>query len=380
VLGPVSRAEEQRQGNPFTVGELLSGADLAAYEGQRVLIYGYDTQQTGFPPNPRFFHYTSVRGGQLVDPLPWEPDDRWPDFEQFTGPIGRPRILSLEREDYCHPRRIVLRNLRLLPNPRLDHDATTLGADWLEMEDVEANYITFQFSKHTVMRRVRGAVWEPDKIIETLVMEDCDATEEFGGVTGVRVFRARNCRFAQDCRGAGPDMEFEGCTFTGAPEAAWGIWRFVEGRAVPRLLFRDCTFDATAAPNLRHAINPGPDNSQPELLPMVEVLEVLPGGDIAVRPVGRWEAAPDKIWGDMAEGQPLMDGAGAVKGHVLGLYSDGRPVVQVAWLEPPVVGARYQFWLIFGRFDGGGNTVTGRDAPLWRGKFESVPAQDPPGE
>jgi hypothetical protein len=119
VLGPVSRAEEQRQGNPFTVGELLSGADLAAYEGQRVLIYGYDTQQTGFPPNPRFFHYTSVRGGQLVDPLPWEPDDRWPDFEQFTGPIGRPRILSLEREDYCHPRRIVLRNLRLLPNPRL---------------------------------------------------------------------------------------------------------------------------------------------------------------------------------------------------------------------------------------------------------------------
>jgi hypothetical protein len=122
---------------------------------------------------------------------------------------------------------------------------------------------------------------------------------------------------------------------------------------------------------LRHAINPGPDNSQPELLPMIEVLEVLPGGDIAVRPVGRWGTAPDKIWGDMAEGQPLMDGAGAVMGHVLGLYSDGRPVVRAAWREPPVVGARYQFWLIFGRFDGGGNTVTGRDVPLWRGKFES---------
>ena len=371
VLGPVSRAEEHRRGDPFTVGPLLSEGDLARYEGQRILIYGYDTQQGGFPPNPRFFHFTRVVDGALADPLPWEADDRWPDFGQFTGPIGRPRTLSLDREDYYHPRRIVLRNLRLLPNPNFDLAPSTLGADWLEMEDVEVNYVTFTISKEVRLRRVRGATWEPDKIIETLVMEDCDATEHFGGATGVLSFLARNCRFAMDVRGDGPDMTYEGCTFVGAPDAEWGIWRTIEGRATPRLMFRGCTFDATGSPNLLHAINPGPDNSQRALLPMIEVLEVLRGGEIAVRPVGRWEAAPDKIWGDMAEGQPLMDGAGAVKGHVLGLYGDGRPVVRVEWLEPPVVGAMYQFWLIFGRFDGGGNTVTGRDVPLWRGRFES---------
>ena len=374
--GDVSRADEHRAGDPYTVGELLSEAVLADYEGQRVLIYGYDTQQGGFPPNPRFFHFTRVVGGALEAPLLWEPDDRWPDFEQFTGPIGRPRILSsLEREDYYHPRRIVLRNLRLLPNPNFDLAPSTLGADWLEMEDVEVNYVTFTICKDVRLRRVRGATWEPDKIIETLVMEDCDATAEFGGATGARVFRARNCRFAGDIRGSGPDMEFEGCTFAGAPVSKWGIWRHIDDRPVARLLFRDCTFDASPSPGLRHAINPGPDNSQPELLPMIEVLEVLSRGDIAVRSVGRWEAAPDKIWGDVAEGQPLMDRAGVVKGHVLGLYSAGRPVVQVEWLEPPVVGARYQFWLIFGRIDGGGNTVTGRDVPLWRGNFESVPEE-----
>jgi hypothetical protein len=371
VLGDVSRADEHRAGDPYTSGELLVDADLAGYEGQRVLVYGYDTQQTGFPPNPRFFHYATVRGGALDPPLPWVPDDRWPDFEQFAGTVGRPRILSLEREDYYHPRRIVLRNLRLLPNPNFDLAPSTLSADWLEMEEVEGNCITFTICKDVRLRRVRGETWEPDKIIEMLVMEDCDATEEFGGVTGALTFRARNCRFAGDIRGSGSDMEFEGCTFAGAPVSDWGIWWFIEGRAVPRLVFRGCTFDATGSPALRHAINPGPDNNQPELLPMIEVLEVLRGGDIAVRPVGRWEAAPDKIWGDMAAGQPLMDGAGAVKGHVLGLYSDGRPVVQVEWLEPPAVGAVYQMWLIFGRFDGGGNTVTGRDVPLWRGKFES---------
>lgn len=369
--GDVSRADEHRAGDPYTVGELLGEADLAAYEGRRVLVYGYDTQQTGFPPNPRFFHYATVRSGALDPALPWTPDDRWPDFEQVTGPIGRPRILSLDREDYYHPRRIVLRNLRLLPNPNFDLGPSSISADWLEMEDVEANFVTFTISKDVRLRRVRGAIWEPDKIIETLVMEDCDATEEFGGATGVLSFVARNFRFAGDIRGDGPNMTFEGCAFTGAPVSEYGIWRTIEGRATQRLLFRGCTFDAAGSPNLLHAINPGPDNSQPELLPMIEVLEVLPGGDVAVRPVGRWEPAPDKIWGDIAEGQPLMDGAGAVKGHVLGLYGDGRPVVQVEWLEPPAVGAMYQFWLIFGRFDGGGNIVTGRDVPLWRGKFES---------
>jgi hypothetical protein len=370
VLGPVSRAEENRAGDPYTVGELWSEADLADYEGQRVLIYGYDTQQGGFPPNPRFFHHTSVRGGQLVDPLPWTPDDRWPDFEQPTGLIGRPRILSLERPDYHHPRRIVLRKTRLLPNPNYpEASASVLSADWLEFEDVEGPNITFTIAKDVRMRRVRGAVWEPDKIIETLVMDDCDATEEFGGATGVRQLRARNCRFLGDCRGSGPDMEFDGCTFTGRAESDWGIWRFIEGRCIPRLVFRNCTFDATPSPNLAHAINPGADNSQPDLLPKIEVLEVLRGGDVAVRELGRWQTA---IWSDMAAGQPLMDRAGAVKGHVLGLYGDGRPVVRVEWLEPPVVGARYQFWLIFGRFDGGGNAVTGRNVPLWRGKFERV--------
>jgi hypothetical protein len=380
VLGDVSRAEEHRRGDPFTVGELLSRARLADYEGQRILIYGYDTQQGGFPPNPRFFHFTRVTGGVLEDPLPWQPDDRWPDFEQFAGTVGRPRILSLDREDYCHPRRIVLRNLRLLPNPNFELAPSVLSADRLEMEDVEANYVTFTISKQVRLRRVRGAVWEPDKIIETLAMEDCDATRAFGGVTGVRRCVARNCRFAGDNRGSGPDMTFEGCTFVGAPNAEFGIWRFIEGRAVPQVMFRSCTFDASASPRLRHAINPGPDNSQPALLPMIEVLEVLPGNEIAVRPVGRFEAAPDKIWGDMAAGQPLMDRAGAVKGHVLGLYSDGRPVVQAEWLAPPVVGDVYQFWLIFGRFDGGGNEVIGRDVPLWRGPFESVGGQRPPGE
>jgi hypothetical protein len=377
VLGPVSRAEEQEWGNPFTVGELLTEADLADYEGQRVLVYGYDTQQGGFPPNPRFFHYATVRSGALDPALPWTLDDRWPDFEQPTGLIGRPRILRLERPgQYVQPRRLVFRNARFLVGHLTG--ATTLAADYLEFVDCEADYVTFQFAKEARMTRVRARIWEPDKFIGTLLMQDCDATEEFGGATGVLTMMARGCSFTGDCRGSGPDMTFEGCTFRGEAVSDWGIWRFIEGRAIPRLLFRDCTFDASASPNLRHAINPGPDNSQPGLLPMIEVLEVLRGGDIAVRPVGPFAGQPNKIWGDIAAGQPLMDGAGAVKGHVLGLYSDGRPVVRVNWLEPPAVGTMYQFWLIFGRFDGGGNVVIGRDVPLWRGKFESSRSRGSP--
>jgi hypothetical protein len=61
VLGDVSRAEEHRRGDPFTVGELVLAParkdavlvevdDPAQYVGRRVLIYGYDTQQGGSLP------------------------------------------------------------------------------------------------------------------------------------------------------------------------------------------------------------------------------------------------------------------------------------------------------------------------------------------
>jgi hypothetical protein len=399
ILGPVSRAEENRRGDPFTVGapvlaSALKGAtrievaEPEQYVGRRVLIYGYDIQQGGFPPNPRVFHFTrggAVGGGglEIADPLPFALRTDWPDFDQFTGPVGRPRILSLERPDYYHPRRIRLRGIRWLPglDGGVGGGASSLCADTLEFEDCEGDFCTFGIAKTVVMTRVTARAWEPDKIIGELKLEGCQALESFSEATGVRRLSARNCVFGGDIRPRGPDMEFTDCRFVGGPERTFGIWRYIDHWAVARLYFAGCTFDATESPHLRHAINPGADDTQPHLLPMIEVTEVLPDA-VAVRAVGRWEGRDVQLWSNMLAGQPLLDAAGIRRGVVDGLHSDagGRVLVRATWDEPPQVGAVCQMWLIFGRFDAGGNKVIGREVPLWRGRFESVEAQRPLGE
>ena len=98
-----------------------------------------------------------------------------------------------------------------------------------------------------------------------------------------------------------------------------------------------------------------------------------------VRAVGRWAGQDVELWADLMAGQPLMTADGSVKGTLVGLHSDerGRVIVRASWSEPPRAGNVYQTWLIFGRHDGGGSEVIGRDVPLWRGALS--PAAAPGG-
>jgi hypothetical protein len=252
-----------------------------------------------------------------------------------------------------------------------------IEADALVLEDCECDYLAPSINREVVLTRTRARILELDKIISRAVMTDCETGEEFTGATGVTKLEVRRGRFIGDIRPAGFEMDFEGCMFVGSAERQFGIWRHIDGRAVRSLGFRDCAFDTTDSPNLLHAINPGPDLSNVNLLPQIEVLEVV-GDDVAVRHVGRWAPDQDRIWGNMAEGQPLWTLEGEHVGTVIGLHSDGRAVVRAAWTRRPQIGDVLKTLLIFGRFDGGGNKVIGRGVPLWRGKFESVEGQRPP--
>ena len=207
-------------------------------------------------------------------------------------------------------------------------------------------------------------------------MEVAKALESFSEATGVRRLSARNCTFGGDIRPRGPDMEFTECRFVGGPERTFGSWRYVDRWAVARLYFAGCTFDATAALTFATPSIPAPTTASPSCCRMVEVTEVFPDA-VAVRAVGRWQGQDVELWGNMLAGQPLLDAAGSRRGVVDELHSDagGRVLVRATWDEPPQVGAVCQMWLIFGRFDGGGNKVIGRGVPLWRGRFESAEGQ-----
>ncbi len=107
---------------------LVTAGDAANYTvGMRVLLHGYDHQFSGYPPNPRYFEYkvvASVAGAEITftEVLDFTYDDRWPEgglANHFGAPLiwGKPRILSLERPNYLHPRFVWLRGPNLPPNP-----------------------------------------------------------------------------------------------------------------------------------------------------------------------------------------------------------------------------------------------------------------------
>ncbi len=97
---------------------MTTSGDAANYSvGDRVLVHGYDQQgDNNYPFNMRYFEYKtieSVNGGAdtvtFTKPLIYDYDDRWFDttragFFASTVVYGKPRILSLERPNYTHPK------------------------------------------------------------------------------------------------------------------------------------------------------------------------------------------------------------------------------------------------------------------------------------
>src|ERR1700722_20718070 len=84
-----------------------------------VLVYGYDQQGQGYPPNLRYFDYMTVASSNagtgvvtLTSGLTNSYDSRWWDIPNYAGTkvaFGAPRILSLQRAKYNQPRLIWLK-------------------------------------------------------------------------------------------------------------------------------------------------------------------------------------------------------------------------------------------------------------------------------
>lgn len=154
--------------------------------GMRVLLHGYDQQQSGYPPNLRYFEakvvLTANAGTGVVtftDPLRFAYDSRWWDTANYGGTgkaFGAPRILSLERASYKRPQLVWIKGAQFLANPTTPaaYDLQT-SADLVLYEDVNGVGFNVVSSDRAFLQRCKfiGDVSSGDKLVDTLVIDSC---------------------------------------------------------------------------------------------------------------------------------------------------------------------------------------------------------------
>jgi len=193
-------------GTTFTNGYLINTAVGGSYTvttstaadagnfsaGQQVLVYGYDQQQGGWPPNMRYFDFATVVSAvagtgvvTLTAPLRNSYDSRWWDTANYSGgtvSYGAPRILNLQRADYSIPQMIWIIGATFLVNPNqvaanylqftgqlIVYDHVT-GAPGMVFFGYESNQ--FYVNSSNFNAAAISESMQPDKIIDTFVMQD----------------------------------------------------------------------------------------------------------------------------------------------------------------------------------------------------------------
>ncbi len=176
--------------------------------GDRVLIYGFDSQSTSsYPPNPKHFEYatvTAVSGPNVTldRPLSYSYDAEAPETVG-SSIYGRGRMLSLCRPEFHEIDSLHLKNLRILSNPAWTAPNSTVerngrltvaGCRTALIENVEVEggcYPSQSESIHFLGGRVEHGT-ETDKVIDKLRFENWTTRYHALG-TGAKTIEFVNC-------------------------------------------------------------------------------------------------------------------------------------------------------------------------------------------
>lgn len=172
--------------------ELENPQDAALFAvGGRVYLYGFDQQGYGYPPNARFFEVQRVAGlsGAIVtfeNPLRFRYDDRWPDLPGDHG-IGPGRMMSLDRENYTYPEHVAIRGATIVSGPVVpDGSVVVLGARNVLLEGFHNAIIWPNESDKFVIRDSNLLKLEMDKLVDTVIIDNCKTSDRITQGTGIR--------------------------------------------------------------------------------------------------------------------------------------------------------------------------------------------------
>ena len=208
---------------------LTEAGGLSAFAvGMRVLLWGYDQQWYGWPPNMRYYEWNVVSSVDeadntitLANPMAHDYDDRWGDFVSTGSPpqayYGAPRILSLERPgQYFYAHYIELNDLFVANNPNTVGGSLGLAVicEDLRMNNVRGDTEINVFPKYSRQSYYRDCVFRKndiDKINGRVIFERCHLGMDLTHASGVQELRVVDCVIEGAVRACPRVLAVTGC-------------------------------------------------------------------------------------------------------------------------------------------------------------------------
>ena len=346
--------------------------------GMRVLVYGYDQQQGGYPPNMRYFEEKTVSSVNastgvvtFTKPLQYFYDSRWWDTTNYDGlglSYGAPRILSLQRANYTRAQLIWIKGGNFLANsntPTLD--TLQLTGDIVIYEDVKGLSFNAGQSGQTLIisSNFTGDVSNGDKMIDSLLIQDSTldpapiapniAFSDCVGCNSLSIIRStfygninliapRNLLISDSDIYPNPSTSYQGIGTAGGNP----IWSVSIGN--------------TRVYNTG-SISYGFTNV------------ATPGNSVTVGSVSgttlqmTWNSTAVTVADQVDYGMTLTDTTAGCTGTVTGIYLTGGNTLNIAQkgCSSPRGGDTVEFYDVINKYDQGGNVIVGAQVPFWRG-------------
>jgi hypothetical protein len=200
---------------------LKTTSEASGYsEDDWILVFGYDNQLTGYPPNARYFEIAqidSVDTDTGVITLKHElrnvyRDDWYEDAtNEFTN--GRARIKNLTRSDFQLLDTMTLEGVEIAVNPNYAESGSNGGVSPCGFRSFKALNCKFASSAPTMIDRIyyenctfKGVV-EPDKLIDRAEFRNCIFYNDVIQATGVNNLVFDGCTMMQE--GATTRLDFQ---------------------------------------------------------------------------------------------------------------------------------------------------------------------------
>jgi hypothetical protein len=363
--------------------------------GMRVVLHGYDQQGTAsYPFNLRYFEVKTVVSGvagtgvvTFTTPLSYAYDSRWWDTVYGGGgspSFGAPRILSIERTRYTHPKLFWFKGMTFLVNGvNANFGVLTCSADLVIMEDVKETIFSPTTSDKTIYRRCKGVssaaigggASEVDKLLGSVIFEDCymDGTLAPAGAinaaTGCVSLSLIRTTCVNGCNNIAPrHLLIDDCDIIGKPQG--DIFGAISATSfVPITSLNVCNTRIYYTGGIGVGVDPGVLNG------ITFTVGSVNGTNIQLV----WNGTSQTLAHAIDYGMTLSKSDGTKSGVITGIFLTGGNtlVITGSWAAPVAAETWQAVSSVINQSDGGGNSMIGTTTlPFWRYGSEVTLSKD----
>ncbi len=183
----------------------LAVTDLAA--GDRIFIWAFDNQFSGYPPNLRYFEWNEVASVDtgagtvtLKFPLQFDYEENLRDAETWDDVwYGKARLFKLDRPSgQRYPRYIELKNIIIEPNRNVVDPASgiRLPAEHFILDNVKSpsGYLWLGFNRIAEVKHCEFGHTDLDKLVGTAIITDTTFHEGVSPASGFLNLIVERCR------------------------------------------------------------------------------------------------------------------------------------------------------------------------------------------